>query len=95
MSILANAKLNLSKVDKSKLFKGKDGALYLDVTISISDTKDKYDNDVSVTVAQTKEQREAKEPKNYLGNGKVFWKSTPSTNQVNKPVQSSNSDLPF
>ena len=86
MAILANAKLNLSKVDKSKLFKGKDGALYLDVTISISDTKDKYDNDLSVTVAQTKEQREAKEPKTYLGNGKVFWKSTPSTQPTNQPI---------
>jgi hypothetical protein len=28
---------------------------------------------------QSKMQREAKEPKNYLGNGKIFWTATLET----------------
>lgn len=42
-------------------------------TIAINDKLDKYDNNVVVYESQTKEQQEAKEPKKYIGNGKVFW----------------------
>jgi len=45
----------------------------LDVTISVNDEANKYRQNVSATIAQTKEQREAKAPKVYLGNGGVFW----------------------
>jgi hypothetical protein len=46
---------------------------YKKLTLSISDTTDKYGNNISIYEEQTKEQRDAKEKKNYLGNGKVFW----------------------
>jgi len=52
--------------------KGKDGK-YKNYTVSISDTPDKYGQNVSMFEEQTAEQRAAKEPKNYIGNGKVFW----------------------
>ena len=42
-------------------------------TINISDTTDSYGNNVSMFKSQTKEQREAKEKRTYVGNGKVFW----------------------
>ena len=42
-------------------------------TINISDTTDTYGNNVSMFKSQTKEQREAKEKRTYVGNGKVFW----------------------
>jgi hypothetical protein len=45
----------------------------LDVTISVNDEANKYRQNVSATIAQTKEQRDAKVPKVYLGNGGVFW----------------------
>ena len=45
----------------------------LDVTISVNDEANQYRQNVSATIAQTKEQREAKAPKVYLGNGGVFW----------------------
>jgi len=45
----------------------------LELTISISDTGNDYGQNVSVYVSQTKEQRDAKKPKFYVGNGKTFW----------------------
>ncbi len=52
--------------------KGKDGK-YKNYTISISDTPDKYGQNVSMYEEQTPDERAAKSPKNYIGNGKVFW----------------------
>ena len=69
MSTLISGSIDLSKVDKSKLKDGK----YLQVQISVNDTTDNYGNNVSITVNQTKEEREAKEKKTYLGNAKVVW----------------------
>jgi len=42
-------------------------------TISIYDQTDKYGNNVAMYEEQTKEEREAKAKKTYLGNGKVVW----------------------
>lgn len=74
MALLANIKIDVTKIDKSRLFQGKKGT-YLDLIIAINDEKDNYDNDVSAWESQTKEERENKNQKNYLGNGKVFWTS--------------------
>ena len=52
--------------------KQSDGS-YKKLTISISDTTDKYGNNISIYEEQSKEQRDAKIPKSYVGNGKVFW----------------------
>ena len=43
------------------------------LTVSLSDQTNNYGQNVSVYVAQTKEQREAKTPLFYVGNGKTFW----------------------
>ena len=52
--------------------KQEDGT-YKYYTASINDELDKYGNNVAITQQQTKEQREAKEKKVYVGNGKVAW----------------------
>ncbi len=52
--------------------KQSDGS-YKKLTLSISDTTDKFGNNISIYEEQTKEQRDAKTPKSYVGNGKVFW----------------------
>lgn len=46
---------------------------YKKLTLSISDTTDKYGNNISIYEEQTKDQRDAKTPKSYVGNGRVFW----------------------
>jgi hypothetical protein len=53
-------------------FKQPDGS-YKNYTIAINDEVNKFGQNVSMYKEQTKEQREAKEPKEYIGNGKVFW----------------------
>lgn len=99
MGLLLNLSINLSKIDKSKIKEGKSGAKYYDFTVSVNDTPNQWGQDVSAFDSQTKEQREAKATKSYLGNGKVFWRSdSPSakpaseTQFSNKP---SSDDLPF
>ena len=52
--------------------KQEDGT-YKYYTASINDELDKYGNNVAITLQQTKEQREAKDKKVYVGNGKVAW----------------------
>jgi hypothetical protein len=74
MATILNASLNITKFDMSKLIDGKTGQ-FLNVTIVINDEVDKYGNNASIFQSQSKEEREAKTPKNYLGNGKVIWTS--------------------
>ncbi len=68
MSAILNLSIDLSKVDKGRLVDGK----YLNTQIFIND-ESKFGNNVSVAYSQSKEQREAKEPKQYIANGKVVW----------------------
>jgi len=59
-------------LDQEGIFEGKKG-IYLDLTVAVNDEVNDYDQDCSAWVAQSKENREAGEAKNYIGNGKVFW----------------------
>jgi hypothetical protein len=52
--------------------KQEDGT-YKYYTASINDQLDKFGNNVAISLQQTKEQREAKEKRVYVGNGKVAW----------------------
>jgi hypothetical protein len=72
MSTLINGSIRVDKLPKEKFIKGKDGAVYYNFTISIND-ETRYGNNVAFMDSQTKEEREAKVPKTYLGNGKVIW----------------------
>lgn len=58
------------------------------LTISLSDQTNNYGQNVSAYVAQTKEQREAKTPIFYVGNGKTFWsKGETPVPQREQPTQ--------
>jgi hypothetical protein len=46
---------------------------YKNLTISISDSTNPYGQNISIYEEQTKEEREAKKPRTYVGNGKIFW----------------------
>ena len=73
------------------------------ITISLSDQTNKFGQNVSAYVSQTKEQRDAKTPLFYVGNGKTFWSKgeTPipqreEQQQEQQPVTSEKDDiLPF
>lgn len=84
--------------------KQKDGS-YKNYTISISDETNQYGQNVSVYESQTEEQREAKEKKKYIGNGKVFWtdgkiiaggkKAVQKKEVKAEPTITDDTDLPF
>ena len=46
---------------------------WANITISINDDTNQYGQNASASISQTKEQRDAKEAKVYVGNGKVVW----------------------
>ena len=72
MASIIKASINLNAIPKDKIFVGKKGK-YLPITITINDELDQFGNQGPVVVEHTKEERDAKAPKTYLGNVKVVW----------------------
>ena len=73
MSSIINLSIRVDKLPKEKFVMGKDGAVYYNCTLNINDDANQWGQNVSLTDSQTKEEREAKKAKNYLGNGNVVW----------------------
>jgi hypothetical protein len=69
MAGLINVSLDLSKIDKTKVKDGK----YLNAIVAIGDDTNQYGQNASMYISQSKEEREAKEARTYIGNGKVVW----------------------
>ena len=67
MAKILVGKIDVTKIDKNKLFKGKKGT-YCDVVIFVNDEVDQFGNIASVQQSQSKEDREGGAPKIYLGN---------------------------
>lgn len=97
MAKLISASIDLTKIDKSRIFE-KDGKKWLNIQIALNDEIDTYGNNVGISINQTKEEREAKEKKVYLGNGKVVWSSegpvASAPAKASVPVSPAD-DLPF
>jgi hypothetical protein len=102
MAGIVKASIDLNKIPKEKIFVGKKGK-YLTITITINDEVDQFGNHGPVVVEQTKEERDAKAPKTYLGNVKVLWTNgtfpdrVPFENgaPVTPPAPKAEEDLPF
>ena len=95
MSAIINFNLRVDKLPKEKFVAGKDGAVYVNLTMAVNE-ETRYGNNTSIFVNQTKEEREAKKPKDYIGNGKVVWNDGNITNaekEVKEEVATD--DLPF
>jgi hypothetical protein len=73
MSAIINLSIRVDKLPKEKFVMGKDGAVYYNCTLNINDDANQWGQNVSLTDSQTKEERDAKKQKNYLGNGSVVW----------------------
>ncbi len=97
MSTLITGSIRVDKLPKEKFIMGKDGAVYYNFTISVQD-ETRYGNNVAFMDSQTKEEREAKVQKTYLGNGKVIWTDgsiTLAEKEDAKVEAAEESDLPF
>lgn len=97
-------KIDVSKIDKNRLFKGSKG-VYLDATAFVDlDDLDQYGNSGMITQDVTKEEKQSGTKGPILGNSKVFWKgegqrehqSTPHQPAVQASGEDSfNDDIPF
>jgi len=72
MASIIKASINLNEIPKDKIINGKKGK-YLPIAITLNDEPDQFGNQGPVIVEQTKEERDAKTAKTYLGNVKVVW----------------------
>ncbi len=100
MSALMNVSLRVDKLPKEKFVAGKDGAVYYNFTIGVNDEANQWGQNVSLTDSQTKEEREAKKPKSYIGNGNVVWTdgnivAVKKEQNIAEKAQTVSDDLPF
>lgn len=106
MAQLLNGSICLSDIPKDKIWKSeKTGKQYLNINVWINDDADKFGNNGSIQVSQTKEERDANEAKKYVGNIK-FVQAKQQTQSDDVPVKKAASakllddnevenDLPF
>ena len=92
-------KIDVTNIEKARLFKGKKGT-YLDATAFIDiDNKDQYDNNGMITQDVTKEEKDNGVKGAILGNVQVFWREqqqqsepAPAKQQLEDDF---NEDIPF
>tara|TARA_R110000822_G_scaffold13977_7_gene49284 strand:- start:112 stop:414 length:303 start_codon:yes stop_codon:yes gene_type:complete len=84
MKVGLSVRIDVTKIDKSRLYKGAKGT-YLDLTTFVdTEQQDQYENNGFISQSTTKEEREANVQTPILGNVKVFYTdgSTPSSAPV-------------
>tara|TARA_R100000329_G_C7448264_1_gene157702 strand:- start:134 stop:454 length:321 start_codon:yes stop_codon:yes gene_type:complete len=79
MASIIKTSIDLTKIDKSKIIEGKKGK-YLPITITLNDEVDQFGNQGPVIISQSKEEREMKTDKIYLGNVQVVWTNGENVN---------------
>jgi len=88
MAKLLTGSINLSKINKEKLFTSEKGDKFLNVSVWINDKKDNYGNDAAIQQYMGKDAE-----KNYIGNLKFFEKKE-TTNEKPGNLEEPD-DLPF
>ena len=99
MSTLGSINIRVDKLPKEKFVSGKDGAVFVNLTMSVDD-ETRFGNNTSIYVSQTKEERDAKKNRTYLGNGRVVFNNGTIVNaekEVKEEVAAATveSDFPF
>lgn len=102
MSKVIAVKIDVTKIDKERLYKGSKGT-YLDAVLFLKDTPDEYGQSGMITQSVTKEEREQGVKGNILGNVKILAVLDDSPQASNKPankvkpaeVAPDDDDLPF
>lgn len=106
MKLGLSIRLDVTKIEKARLFKGQKGT-YLDLTTFVDvNEKDQYDNNGFISQSVSKEEREQGVKTPILGNVKVFYgaeqhgyqqapQQPPSQPQSNGFQDDSLDDIPF
>lgn len=89
-------KINLSKIDKDRLYKGNKGT-YLNAIYKYDSENDQYDNNGMIVQSVSKEERDKGIQGEILGNGKIVWSEEPATEPASGGTVDidDSSDLPF
>ena len=99
MAQIISISIDLTAIDKAKIVPHENGKKYYTLNVAINDEKDRFDNDCSVWEGQTKQERDEKAPKNYLGNGRIIWSKEPTQKPApaaQQPQETVNyDDIPF
>ena len=73
MSRLLNISIDVTKIPREKIVQHDKGGKYVSLDIWIEDEPNQWGKDASVSIGQTKDERERKERKVYCGNGKKLY----------------------
>ena len=101
MKVGISVRIDVTKIDKSRLYKGAKGT-YLDLTTFVdTETADQYENHGFISQSVDKEEREANVQTPILGNCKVFYtdgqtqQATQTTASAPMPLEELEDDIPF
>lgn len=81
MANIISVRLDVTKIDKARLFKGEKGT-YLDITLLMRDQADAYGNHGMVVQQVTKEERAAGVKGAILGNAKILGGGNSEANPI-------------
>lgn len=102
MAVIANTWIKRETIEKlAESFKQNPEKKGIGVDIFIQNETNDWGQNVSMALSQTKEQREAKEKRWYVGNGEVKWLDDNGASLPDKKEEASNAsttesdDLPF
>lgn len=99
MSDFISVSLCVSDIPKALIKEANNGKKYLNISVSRMKEPDKYDQTHTAFISQTKEEREAGEPKIYIGKGKEinFTAQAVTAESINNmpAMTTENDDLPF
>ena len=96
MKVGISVRIDVTKIDKSRLYKGSKGT-YLDLTTFVdTEEKDQYENNGFISQSLTKEEREQKVQTPILGNVKVFYTDGAAAPAVSDmSLAEMDEDIPF
>ena len=98
MKVGLSVRIDVTKIDKSRLYKGAKGT-YLDLTTFVDiDQNDQYENNGFISQSATKEERDLKIQTPILGNVKVIYtdgQASAPVKQADMSIEQLDEDIPF
>jgi len=80
-TIGVNLSIDVSKLDKSRLYKGAKGT-YANLTVFIDSNPDQFGKNGGVKEQATKDERDQKVKMPFVGNATIFWSDNPDFQQA-------------
>lgn len=90
---MITGKIDVKKISKERLYKGKNGT-YLDMVL-IDTPNDKYGNDYMIVESITKEERDQGMKGKIIGSAKILNKREQPASPEAESMAASDADLPF